>query len=133
MHLILIRHGQSASNVKEAGHGEGATFRKLRVVDPPLSPLGEAQADALAAHLGAQLAATTAAGSGCGVRLACSTMVCALRTAAPLAAALGLQCEVWPGIPNPGAPVPPLVPSAQIFKWRLVFSSLFYIRKVKLF
>ena len=54
MHLILIRHGQSASNVKEAEHGEGATFRKLRVVDPPLSPLGEAQADALAAHFGAQ-------------------------------------------------------------------------------
>jgi hypothetical protein len=35
--------------------------------------------------------------------------------------------------PNPGAPVPPLVPSAKIFKWRLVFFSLFYIRKVKLF
>ena len=32
--------------------------------------------------------------------------------------------------PNPGAPVPPLVPSAKIFKWRVVFSSLFYIRKV---
>ena len=38
----------------------------------------------------------------------------------------------WPR-PNPGAPVPPLVPPAKIFKWRLVFFSLFYIRKVKLF
>ena len=38
-----------------------------------------------------------------------------------------------PPRPNPGAPVPPLVPSAKIFKWRLVFFSLFYIRKVKLF
>ena len=29
--------------------------------------------------------------------------------------------------------VPPLVPPAKIFKWRLVLFSLFYIRKVKLF
>ena len=35
--------------------------------------------------------------------------------------------------PNPGAPVPPLVPPAKIFKWRLVLFSLFYIRKVIFF
>ena len=38
-----------------------------------------------------------------------------------------------PQRPNPGAPVPPLVPPAKIFKWRLVLFSLFYIRKVIFF
>ena len=52
--------------------------------------------------------------------------VCFARFGAPYAPSLAPSHRA----PNPGAPVPPLVPSAKIFKWRLVFFSLFYIRKV---
>ena len=97
MHLVLVRHAQSANNVIEAEHGESPTFFASRAVDPALSPLGEAQAAALGACLGAQLRATAAA-RGARVRLACSTMRRTMQTAEPLSVALGIRCEVWPDV-----------------------------------
>ena len=96
MHLVLIRHAQSANNVIEAEHGESPTFFASRAVDPPHSPLGEAQAAALGECFGAQLARPPPRAAR--ARLACSTMRRTMQTAEPLSVALGIRCEVWPEV-----------------------------------
>lgn len=93
MHLLLVRHGQSANNVIEAELGDTPAFYQRRTVDPPLSALGERQAQALGRHLGAQLSAAARSGR---VHLVCSSMRRAMQTCAPLAAALALTPDVRP-------------------------------------
>lgn len=80
MQLLLIRHAQSANNLLYQQTGAKAG----RHPDPPLTPLGHRQAQALADHLrpqGGPLALT---------HLHASLTVRAMQTAAPLARALGL-------------------------------------------
>ena len=95
MHLLLVRHGQSTNNVIDAeiGVGPGSDFWLRRVVDPPLSALGEKQALALAKHLGPQLKKAAEQGR---VQMVCSSMLRAMQTAAPLAAAIGVPPLVRP-------------------------------------
>mmetsp|Transcript_32022 Transcript_32022/g.75069 ORF Transcript_32022/g.75069 Transcript_32022/m.75069 type:complete len:329 (-) Transcript_32022:50-1036(-) len=93
MHLILIRHGQSANNILEAEHGSGDDFNKRRSHDPPLSALGRQQAELLGRRLGAQLC-----GSRRSIRLFCSSMTRALQTVEPLAKELGIQPIVHPDV-----------------------------------
>ncbi|PPF52302.1 histidine phosphatase family protein [Rathayibacter sp. AY1C2] len=73
MRLLLIRHGQTPSNV--------AGLLDTRIPGPGLTDLGRTQAAALPGRL---------AGEGIGALLV-STMVRTHETAAPLAAALGLE------------------------------------------
>ncbi|QGQ20417.1 histidine phosphatase family protein [Cellulomonas sp. JZ18] len=80
MRLLLVRHGQTSSNV---GH-------HLDTAEPgaDLTPLGRRQADALVPVL---------AGRGVDAVYA-STLVRTQQTAAPLAAALGLDVQVRAGL-----------------------------------
>lgn len=80
MRLLLIRHGQTSSNI---GH-------KLDTAEPgaDLSELGRRQAAAIPQAL---------AGENIGAIYA-STLVRSQQTAAPLAAALGLDVQIRPGI-----------------------------------
>ncbi|KAA9162563.1 histidine phosphatase family protein [Amycolatopsis acidicola] len=80
MRLLLIRHGQTPSNLK--------ALLDTAEPGPGLTPLGEEQAAALPAAL---------AGESIGALYA-STLVRAQLTAAPLAAATGLEVRVRAGI-----------------------------------
>ncbi|MFH9657726.1 histidine phosphatase family protein [Streptomyces sp. NPDC017248] len=80
MRLLLVRHGQTPSNLDH--------LLDTAVPGPGLTPLGEAQAAALPAAL---------AGEDIGALYA-STLVRTQRTAAPLAAARGLEVIVRDGI-----------------------------------
>lgn len=80
MRLLLIRHGQTPANVNGVLDAE--------VPGPGLTDLGQQQADALPAALADR-----------GIeRLFVSTMVRTQITAAPLAASLGLEPVVLPGL-----------------------------------
>src|ERR1700761_8155543 len=79
--MILLRHGQSLFNVHF-----GATRRDPGIIDPPLTELGQAQAETVARELGGQ-----------GIRrIITSPYTRALQTAAPIAAALGVPVEIDP-------------------------------------
>lgn len=80
MKLLLIRHGQTEGNVR------GALDTALP--GPPLTELGRAQADALAARLADEPI----------VAVYASEATRAQQTAAPLAAALGLEVQVIEGV-----------------------------------
>lgn len=80
MRLILVRHGETASNVKMA--------LDSLPPGPPLTEAGVAQAAALAESLAAEPVAAVYA----------STAVRAQQTAAPVAAAHGLEVEVVDGV-----------------------------------
>ena len=96
MHLLIVRHGQSANNVIEALHGDGESFNQKRNVDPVLSKLGEKQAEALGEALAEQL-------KGCSdVSLACSGMSRAMQTIQPLSKKLNLQVSVLPDVHEVG-------------------------------
>jgi 2,3-bisphosphoglycerate-dependent phosphoglycerate mutase len=107
MELYLIRHGQSANNI--------LTDMTHRVCDPPLTELGQLQADALAVGLRAggllpQSAVSLTEPCMNGrhplayriTRLYCSPMQRALQTARPLAEALDLSPLVWVDIHEHG-------------------------------
>ena len=79
--MILLRHGQSAFNLHF-----GATGEDPGIPDAPLTPLGQAQAEAAAAAL---------AGEGIR-RILCSPYTRALQTAAPIARRLDLPVTVTP-------------------------------------
>eukprot|EP00931_Biecheleriopsis_adriatica_P086915 TRINITY_DN61469_c0_g1_i1.p1 TRINITY_DN61469_c0_g1~~TRINITY_DN61469_c0_g1_i1.p1 ORF type:complete len:328 (-),score=56.47 TRINITY_DN61469_c0_g1_i1:56-1039(-) len=93
MHLLLVRHGQSANNILEAELGCGSGFNAARSVDPPLSPLGVKQAQLLGEHLGAQLRRCRSS-----ITLYCSSMTRACQTVQPLAKKLMLQPIVHPDL-----------------------------------
>ena len=95
MHLYLVRHGQSEGNLArpDAPH------------DPPLTPVGHAQAARVAAALTSLPIAAVYA----------SPVTRALQTAAPIGRALDLPVRVWPCLSEtargdwnaPENPVPP--------------------------
>ncbi|MDE2888904.1 MAG: histidine phosphatase family protein [Gemmatimonadota bacterium] len=103
MELYIIRHGQSANNAMAEGG--------RRVCDPPLTAIGEAQADRLACYLataGEGVEVIHAAGmqqncAGFGFdRLFSSPMLRAIQTAAPVGKALGSRPEIWIDIHEEG-------------------------------
>ena len=103
MQLYIIRHAQSYNNA--------LTDWTERVSDPPLTELGERQADVLAAYLASPPAEAEQAGAGAPyvnrtgfrfTRLFTSAMRRALQTAAPIGQAIGLQPEVWVDIHETG-------------------------------
>ena len=89
MDLFLIRHGESYNNALEDS--------SRRVSDPPLTDLGEEQAQRVAAHLarGGHLDPDEREGRPAFDSLYCSPMLRALQTARPIAAALATAPEVW--------------------------------------
>ncbi len=74
-HLLLVRHGQTSMSIDDAFCG---------VTDIPLAPIGHLQAEALAERLRKRHVDV----------LYCSPQRRALETAAPLAAALGLEIRM---------------------------------------
>jgi broad specificity phosphatase PhoE len=97
MELYLIRHGQSTNNALGTPTG--------RVQDPPLTDIGERQAEALAEHLVGGPYPESEWESRTGYefdKLYCSAMQRALQTAAPVSKALGLQPEVWVDVHEQG-------------------------------
>ena len=104
MELYLIRHGQSVNNA----NGEDLSKRHR---DAPLTEIGHEQAQRVAQHLAGndypEMAFSRYPQQGYRVnygltRLYCSAMHRALQTAQPIAAALGLQPEVWVDIHEQG-------------------------------
>lgn len=85
MHLLLIRHAESANNAIWSGDADA--FYGSRHHDPELTPRGVEQAARLAEHL-------AAGGEGRIDALAASPMTRAVQTAAPAAAALGLPLAI---------------------------------------
>lgn len=102
MKLFIIRHAQSFNNALPP---ERETFE--RVCDPPLTELGQRQAQLVAEHLATgknpelshwTSVEATASHNRRGynlTKLYCSAMHRALQTAQPIAQALGLTPEVW--------------------------------------
>jgi broad specificity phosphatase PhoE len=111
MRVLLIRHGQSANNVLAESQGHDyATYMAGRNPEPPLSEIGQRQAQLLADCL-AQAAAQPRPETD---RLAwvtkehpidvlyVSPMLRALQTALPISRALGLPPQVWVDIHEHG-------------------------------
>lgn len=101
MKLFLIRHAQSTNNVL-AEHVKMEDYMTERVPEPPLTTIGEDQAQLVADHLAsadyAEALQEQAEASQVGygfTRLYCSPMLRTLQTAQPISKALGLQPEVW--------------------------------------
>ncbi len=96
MDLFLIRHGESYNNALEDS--------SQRVSDPPLTALGEEQAERVASHLarGGHLDPAERDGRPGLDSLYCSPMLRALQTARPIAGALGAAAEVWVDIHEVG-------------------------------
>ena len=90
--VLLVRHGQSTNNVLMehiyAQHGAKSAAAERawlagRSTDPPLTPEGQTEAEAFAAHYAPLL-------RDGGVRIFCSPFLRTCQTAAPLCAALGI-------------------------------------------
>lgn len=98
MKLYIIRHGESYNN-KLGTELEWSDYLVQRLPDPPLTPLGERQADAVATHLSTaqavehHLGHRTADGYGI-TRIYCSAMLRAMQTAQPIQRELGIDPEV---------------------------------------
>ncbi|MDP6042806.1 MAG: histidine phosphatase family protein [Candidatus Latescibacteria bacterium] len=85
MELYLIRHGQSFNNAHEGTN--------TRVADPPLTEIGQAQAQLVADFL-----KTAEQTEDCGYKISelfCSAMLRTLQTTAPIAKVLGLTPTIW--------------------------------------
>ena len=101
MELYIIRHGQSTNNALADDH------QAKRVYDPTLTETGKRQAQALADFVSGGISrdpwVNPATGysqhdgaRGIGItRLYCSAMYRAMQTAQPVAAALGINPEIW--------------------------------------
>ena len=91
MILYLIRHGQSANNLlaeqlkERPGPFPYETYMKQRVAEPPLTEMGERQANRLRNSFGDQAIS----------RLYCSPMLRTMQTMQPVADALGTSPSVW--------------------------------------
>ncbi len=109
MKLFLIRHGESANNRLDDTVTDYDDYMSKRCADPPLTELGERQAEAVAHHVAtAQIPEhhrhDLELGSvGYGItKLYCSGMLRAMQTTQPIARALGLQPTVWVDIHEHG-------------------------------
>jgi 2,3-bisphosphoglycerate-dependent phosphoglycerate mutase len=106
MELYLIRHAQSTNNA--------LAEQRDRVCDPPLTELGQHQAEIVAQHVangltpelsknGSVEATHSDQRRGYGItHLYCSPMIRALQTAQPIGQALDIAPEVWVDIHEQG-------------------------------
>jgi broad specificity phosphatase PhoE len=109
MRLFIIRHGESTNNRLDASI-DFDDYVHQRSHDPPLTALGERQAEAVAHHLAESTVAehyfwneTQNPMPGYGItRIICSPMLRAMQTAQPIARSLGLQPEVMVSIHEHG-------------------------------
>ena len=109
MRLYIIRHAESANN-SQASKLEYEEYLTRRFEDPPLSALGERQAETLGVHVAANVHAESRQEthraqpySGYGfTHLYCSPMLRSLQTAEPIGRTTGLQPEVWAEIHERG-------------------------------
>lgn len=99
MRLYLIRHAQSVNNALAA-----AGSIEDRVADPALTEIGLQQADIVAQFLrdAMDLPPDRQAEPFGITHLYCSAMLRSLQTAKPIAAALGIQPEIWVDIHETG-------------------------------
>jgi broad specificity phosphatase PhoE len=109
--VLLIRHGQSANNVLAESQGHDyATYMAGRNPEPPLSEIGQRQAQLLAEWLGAAAARPRLETDRLIWvmkehpidRLFVSPMLRALQTALPISRALKLEPQVWVDIHEHG-------------------------------
>ena len=104
MKLLIIRHAESSNN-RIALNLDYEAYMRTRSDDPVITDLGVEQARLLAQHMtGAPPADAPAGAKGhYGItHLYVSPMLRAIQTAAPVAAALGMQPELWPDIHEHG-------------------------------
>jgi len=95
MKLLIIRHAESSNN-RIALNLDYDAYMRSRSADPIITDLGVEQTRLLAQHL-------AGAKDRYGItHLYVSPMLRAIQTAAPVAAALGLQPELWPDIHEHG-------------------------------
>src|SRR5262249_11293158 len=102
MQLLIIRHAQSSNN-HLANDIEYDEYMEKRVPEPPLTELGQRQAQLLAEHLAdaahpevAHEKLPGSASPGYGItHLYCSPMLRTLQTALPISEAIGVQPEIW--------------------------------------
>lgn len=102
MRLFIIRHAESANNAL-AGSVDYDGYMTRRSDDPPLTDLGERQAERLAEHVASDAHPESRHEdrpvqpySGYGfTHLYCSPMLRSMQTAEPVSRALGIQPEVW--------------------------------------
>ena len=98
MILYLIRHGQSSNNLlgdelkEQPGPYPYEEYMKQRVVEPPLTAIGERQATRLGEHV-ANLPIS---------RLYCSPMLRTLQTMRPVGEALDCAPSIWIGLHEHG-------------------------------
>ncbi len=91
MILYLIRHGQSSNNLlaeqlmDRPGPYPYESYMKQRVAEPPLTTLGEEQAERLGSYVNGMAIS----------RLYCSPMLRTMQTIRPLAESLGCNPAVW--------------------------------------
>ena len=96
MELFVIRHGQSANNL--LGDLDDVSKVRKRDKDPPLTDIGERQAEMVAKFLAAGRhleSAERTADRPYFDHLYCSPMLRSLQTVKPIAREMGITPEVW--------------------------------------
>ncbi len=109
MQLLIIRHAQSSNNYI-AEDIDYDTYMAQRVPEPPLTEIGQQQAQLVADHLAgvthpevAHEKAPSPNALGYGItKLYCSPMWRTLQTALPISKAIGIPAEVWVDIHEHG-------------------------------
>lgn len=109
MKLFIIRHAESANNRLVSDNGYDVYIAN-RVQDPPITELGERQAEKLAEHLAADAHPESHENklplqpySGYGfTHLYCSPMLRSLQTAQPIYRTTGVVPEIWTDVHEHG-------------------------------
>ena len=109
MKLFIIRHAESANNRLVSANGYNA-YMENRVEDPPLTELGELQAERLGEHVADNAHPESRQDkqplqpySGYGfTHLYCSPMFRAMQTTEPISRTTGLTPEIWVDIHEHG-------------------------------
>lgn len=108
MKLFLIRHAQSTNNYL-AEHVKMEEYMEQRSPEPPLTEIGQRQAQLVAAHLAAsaypeaEQEKSNSGQQGYGfTHLYCSPMLRTLQTTLPITKALGIRPQIWVDIHEHG-------------------------------
>ena len=102
MQLYIVRHGESANNNLWSGQ-DYDEYMAARLPDPPLTPIGEQQAELVAEHMAGtvhpendndRLGGSDRPGYGID-EIYCSAMFRAMQTAKPIGRELNLSPRIW--------------------------------------